>query len=71
MWYPVEVICQVSKQKNHSRQSLPHRQTLFYAMPFTCKMLENRSGMTRTRTGDTMIFSPNPYVLACPRADGN
>jgi hypothetical protein len=34
-------------------------------------MLENRSGVTRTRTGDTMIFSPNPYVLACPRADGN
>jgi len=36
-----------------------------------CKYLENRSGGTRTRTGHTMIFSPSPYVLACPRVSGN
>ena len=38
---------------------------------FYLQMPINRSGGTRTRTGDTMIFSPNSYVLACPRADGN
>src|SRR5829696_7985795 len=26
----------------------------------------NSSGGTRTRTGDTVIFSSNSYVLACP-----
>jgi hypothetical protein len=29
---------------------------------FPCKSLENRSGGTRTRTGDTMIFSLGRYV---------
>jgi hypothetical protein len=29
------------------------------------------SGGTRTRTGDTMIFSPSSYVLVCPRVSGN
>src|SRR5918993_4553575 len=41
------------------------------ARNFSCKSLENRSGGTRTRTGDTMIFSPTSYVLACPSASGN
>ena len=29
---------------------------------FTCKCLKSRSGGTRTRTGDTMIFSPGRWV---------
>ena len=41
-------------------------EAVLYALPpdraksFTCKYLENRSGGTRTRTGDTMIFSQFP-----------
>jgi hypothetical protein len=30
---------------------------LLYLTRFTCKTLENKSGGTRIRTGDTMIFS--------------
>jgi hypothetical protein len=40
--------------------------SFFSPLRFTCKSPENKSGGTRTRTGDTMIFSPNSYVLACP-----
>jgi len=37
--------------------------TLLYLQRFTCKSLENESGGTRIRTGDTMIFSHRSYVL--------
>ena len=33
-------------------------------LDFTCKPLENRSGETRIRTGDTMIFSHVLYQLS-------
>jgi hypothetical protein len=33
---------------------------------FACKSLQNRSGGTRIRTGDTMIFSHVLYQLSYP-----
>ena len=35
-----------------------------YTPLFTCKTLQNESGETRTRTGDTMIFSHVLYQLS-------
>ena len=37
--------------------------SFFSPLRFPCKLLENRSGGTRTRTGDTMIFSQFPLTV--------
>ena len=41
------------------------------AESFTCKSLQKQSGGTRTRTGDTMIFSHVLYQLSYPASDGS
>ena len=42
------------------------RRGLLELSNFTCKWLENESGGTRIRTGDTMIFSHVLYQLSYP-----